>query len=91
MEERMKRSERNVKRQKDVNYSNTGWVKRLSGKKKLLSDAQDYKYKYYCEVHGWIRECGKKENKQKDLKYICVCCVKIWSELNEKWVDAQEI
>ena len=42
-------------------------------------------------MHGWIRECGKKENKQKDLKYICVCCVKIWSELNKKWVDAQEI
>jgi hypothetical protein len=37
----MKRSERNVKRQKDVNYSNTGWVKRLSGKKELLSHAED--------------------------------------------------
>ena len=48
MRERIKRSERNVKRQKDVNYSNTEWVKRLRGKKELLSDAQDYKYKYCC-------------------------------------------
>ena len=41
VQKRMKRSERNVKRQKDVNYSNTGWVKRLSGKKELLSHAED--------------------------------------------------
>jgi hypothetical protein len=37
----MKRSERNVKRQINGKYRNRGCVKRLSGKKELLSDAQE--------------------------------------------------
>ena len=84
MQEWIQRSERNVKRQKDAKYTNRGWVKSLSGKKGLLSDAQDYKHRYCCEVQGWIRECGKKEKKQKDLKYICKGCVKVKSLLIEK-------
>ena len=60
MQEWLKKSERNVKRQKDASYTDTGWVKSKSNKNKLLSDAQDYKYQDCWEMHEWIRECKKK-------------------------------
>ena len=42
-------------------------------------------------MQGGIWECGKKVKKQKWLKYIDGCYVKIWSKTNE-WLDiVQEI
>ena len=90
MQEWQMKSERNVRRQKDANYTDTGWVKSKSSKNELLSDAQNYKYQDCCEMHEWIRECEKKKNKQNSLKCICIDCVKLWSGLNKKWVDALE-
>ena len=56
----------------------------MSGKNELSSDACNYKNKDCCEMQGWIRECGKKEKKQKDLKYICKGCVKVWKFIDLK-------
>ena len=52
MQEWLKKNERNVKRQKDAKYTDTGCVKIKSSKNELLSNAQDYKYYDCCEMHG---------------------------------------
>jgi hypothetical protein len=37
-------------------------------------------------MQGWNRECGKKVKKQKYLKNIYVCCVKIWQDKSD-WLS----
>ena len=90
MQEWMKRSERNVKRQKNGEYSNAGCVKDLRIEKDLLRYAQGYKYKEYIKVQTEIIKCGEKENKPNQMKYICIYYVRDWSCLNEKWEDGLE-
>ena len=76
MQGRRKRSERNVKRQRDVKNIYIDCVKDLRVEKELLSDAQGYKYKEYIEVQIEIIKSVKKGNKGNDLKYICIYYVR---------------
>ena len=76
MQEWMKRSERHVKKQKNVEYSNAGCVKDLRVEKELLGDAQGYKYKEYIKVQTEIIKSGEKENKANEMKYICIYYVR---------------
>ena len=37
-----------------------------------------------------IKNCKRKVKREKDVKYICIYYVKVWSEMNKRWKSGWE-